>query len=205
MLEYTCISKSFNGKKVVDNFNLTIERGNRIALKGESGRGKTTILNILSGMLKADYGHVLYNGENVSFNDLRPEVVAYMPCGDTLLESLTAKENILYARSKKDCRYTRDLMNEWAKYLKVNDVLNSYPRELSSGEYKRICLIRAFVQSTPFVFLDEPTSNLDPESANLVINALMNRDFLFKNVGILIATHDQELLSRMMPEEVIDV
>ena len=205
MLEYTCINKSFNGKKVVDNFNLTIKRGDRIALKGESGKGKTTILNILSGMLKADYGHVLYNGENISFNELRPEVVAYMPCGDTLLESLTAKENILYARPKTNSRYTKDLMNEWAKYLKVDNVLNSYPRELSSGEYKRICLIRALVQSTPFIFLDEPTSNLDPESANLVINALTNRDFLFKNIGILIATHDQELLSKMTPEEVIDV
>lgn len=196
MLKYTCINKSFNNRKIVDNFNLKLERGERIYLKGESGKGKTTILNILSGMLKPDSGQMRINP-----NNFRGTLIAYEPCGDTLLESLTARENIILACAHNSTD-RKDKIKFWSEMLKVDGILDSYPRELSSGEYKRICLVRAFVQNTPYVFLDEPTSNLDKESAELVIKALTTN---FQDVGMIIATHDQNLLKTAKPEEVIEV
>ena len=170
MIELKHIEKSYNGKKVIEDLSATITPEAYICVEGASGDGKTTLLNIIAGFTKPDKGEIL-----ADFGD-----ISYMPCGNCLLEALTVKENLELVW------FNEELINK----LKLMDILNLYPREISSGEYKRVALARTILMNRTYILLDEPTSNLDETSAELIIDVINN---LKKNHGIVIATHDKKL------------
>ena len=184
------VSKSFKKKTIIKDLSFDIDDTGLVCLKGESGSGKTTVLNLISGLLKIDEGSILIDGKEIKdIKNLRKDFITYLPCGNSLIESLTIIENINLVSGISEEEASRLLSK-----LKVSSsVYYLYPREISTGEYKRVCFARALAMDTPFYLLDEPTSNLDEESAKILIKEITE---LSKKKGVIIATHDSRLLKK---------
>ena len=184
------IIKIFNKKEILKDLSFDLPSHGLICLKGESGSGKTTVLNIISGLLKPDEGTVFVDKKDIkTIKNLRKDYITYLPCGNSLLESLSIIDNIKLVSGVSEEEAIK-LLSE----LKISSrVFLLYPREISTGEYKRVCFARTLAMDTPFFLLDEPTSNLDEESANILIKQIMK---LSKKKGVIIATHDSRLLEK---------
>lgn len=184
------VSKSFKKKTIIKDLSFDIDDTGLVCLKGESGSGKTTVLNLISGLLKIDEGSIFIDEKEIKdIKNLRKDFITYLPCGNSLIESLTIIENINLVSGISEEEASRLLSK-----LKVSSsVYYLYPREISTGEYKRVCFARALAMNTPFYLLDEPTSNLDEESAKILIKEITE---LSKKKGVIIATHDSRLLKK---------
>ena len=184
------VSKSFKKKTIIKDLSFEIDDTGLVCLKGESGSGKTTVLNLISGLLKIDEGSIFIDEKEIKdIKNLRKDFITYLPCGNSLIESLTIIENINLVSGISEEEASRLLSK-----LKVSSsVYYLYPREISTGEYKRVCFARALAMDTPFYLLDEPTSNLDEESAKILIKEITE---LSKKKGVIIATHDSRLLKK---------
>ena len=184
-------------KNVLSDFNLEIKQNDFIVLAGASGIGKSTILNIIANILKPDSGMVLYNEKTINaIKNYRPSVVGFMPCYDTLINSLTVLENMRLAcdiaKSNNEVVNDIDHILQMLDDVKLRYIIDSFPLELSSGEYKRVCLGRVLLQNSPFMLFDEPTSNLDRENVEIILNIF--KSDIFNDHGCLLATHDPRLI-----------
>ena len=139
-----CVSKSYEEKTVFSDFALTIDDGEILCVLGESGGGKTTLLNILAGL-------VPYQGET---EDL-PDEVAYIFQEPRLLPNLTVEQNLLYAGG----RY--EFIAKILQKIELADKKDKKPKELSGGEKQRVAIARAFLSDAPLLLMDEPFSSLD--------------------------------------------
>ena len=193
------ISKTFvkNGLRHSD---ISIEEGQFLCITGGSGCGKTTLLNIISGMLKPDSGKVFLDDKNIYDMKekerirLRNEKIGYMTQGNSLIPELTVWQNItapaeLCGKKKRD-----EEIFSLTKRLGIANVVDSYPSEISGGEYRRALLARVIVLDTPLLLVDEPTSNLDAKSAAIVREVLYEEHSRGK--GIAVVTHDKEFIDR---------
>ena len=138
------ISKSYEEKQVFDNFALDIHEGEILCILGESGGGKTTLLNILAGLIPYD-GEVKNAPQKVSFIFQEPR----------LLPNLTVEGNLLYVGG----RY--EFMEEILQKTELISLRNKRPKELSGGEKQRVAIARAFLSDAKLLLLDEPFSSLD--------------------------------------------
>ena len=193
------ISKKF-GQNGLAPVSLSISENQFHVVIGESGCGKTTLLNILTGMLSPDSGSVTIDGKNI-FTDMkesertlpRHEKISYMTQGITLIPELTVWQNIICPLELSGRKADKKDVNALAQKLGILNILDSFPSEISGGEYRRVLLARCILPDAKLLLVDEPTSNLDEESAAIV------REILFeeyqKGKGLLIVTHDRELLS----------
>lgn len=182
----------------VDNLGLTLDRGEFVCLFGRSGSGKTTLLNMIAGLLTPDSGEVLFDGTNLySLDDAartawRNEKLGYMPQGASLLANLSALDNVrlpfhLQPRDGKSREKARELMEE----LGISRLEKSYPSALSGGETRRVALARALMNSPEIILADEPTNDLDAETAREM--AALFSTLNSRGCAFLVATHDQEL------------
>jgi NitT/TauT family transport system ATP-binding protein len=138
------ISKSYENQVVFDNFSLDIHEGEILCILGESGGGKTTLLNILAGLIS-------YEGEVKN----APDKVSFIFQEPRLLPNLTVEQNLLYAGG----RY--ELMEEILQKTELVSLRNKRPKELSGGEKQRVAIARAFLSDAKLLLLDEPFSSLD--------------------------------------------
>ena len=190
------ISKHF-GKNGFAPITFAVKQGEFAVLTGASGCGKTTLLNILTGMLLPDNGKVLVDGTDLhTLNSkqlaaLRAQKIGYMMQGNVLLPDLTVLQNMLFPAQLAGRKIPAENAAQLAEKLKISNILYSYPSEISGGEYRRVMLARILLLDTPLLIADEPTSNLDHDSAALVREMLLER----RNSGVtlLIATHDKKL------------
>lgn len=199
MIQAENVTKHF-GQNGFDPVSFTVGRGRLTGLTGTSGCGKTTLLNILTGMLKPDSGTVRIDGTDLqtlhgkALAALRSQKTGYMMQGNVLLPDLTVMQNLLFPAQLAGRQVQKDHAAEIAEQLHISNILASYPQEISGGEYRRVMLARILLLNTPVLIADEPTSNLDSESAGLVREVLTARRD--SGVTLLIATHDQQLLER---------
>lgn len=189
MLELISASKRYNNKPILNNVSAYFPPHKTICLWGESGAGKSTILNILAGMTTLTEGQALYKDVSIErinkVTRYRGNFINYMPCGDTLLERLTVRENILFNQDKLAVS-VEEILSE----LNILSLIDKYPSELSSGEYKRVCFAKCMIANVSYYLLDEPTSNLDKESSDLIRNYINKLQGI---KGIIIATHDRAI------------
>lgn len=170
------VVKSFDGKKVLDGFSLDIQENARIAIMGESGRGKTTLLNIIAGLEKPDSGTVQV-----------PDGARITMCfqEDRLIESLTVYRNIKIAVGRAITK--NDVGNELEKVGLDSKILNDKVKTLSGGMKRRVALLRALIAESDIVLLDEPTKGLDDANKRVVLDYIkehsVDKIFLF-------VTHD---------------
>lgn len=184
VLELSNVCKSYISDKsiidVVDNISFSLEKGEIIAIVGPSGGGKTTILNLIAGLIKPNSGIIKTDGS-----------IGYMFQRDNLFEWLTIISNVLLGVSIEH-KITKQDIDKGMEYLDkydLSDFAYSYPSELSGGMRQRIALIRTMMLNPNILLLDEPFSALDAQSRIKVSSDVGN---IIRNVGLsaILVTHD---------------
>lgn len=182
------ISKSFDGRKILEDVSLTLDQGELVCLLGISGAGKTTLFNILSGLEPPDRGQVLLSGQNITG---KPGQISYMLQKDLLLPHKKVLDNaalplIIRGERKREARA------ETAAYFPLFGLAgteNQYPAQLSGGMRQRVALLRTFLGSRGMALLDEPFSALDALTKREIHRWYMGMmDQL--NLTTLFITHD---------------
>ena len=204
-LECIDISKSFilnnESLSVLKNINISISENERIAISGKSGAGKSTLLHIMAGLDNPSIGHVRFKNrilldlKNKELSQIRLLNFGFVYQFHHLLEDLTIEENIhiplLLNDSLNKTNKSRSI--EIMKYLDIYERKDHLPWKLSGGEKQRAAIARALINNPKFLFLDEPTGNLDYENANHIQNLLIdmsNKD----GIALITATHDNEFI-----------
>lgn len=159
-LEVRNVSKSFNGKPVLQDISIELGHGELVCLLGVSGGGKTTLFNVISGLLQPDSGKVLLDGKDITS---KPGHISYMLQKDLLLDYRTIEDNValpllLKGIKKKDARLqVSPVFNQFG----LDGTQKKYPAQLSGGMRQRAALLRTYMFSQDVALLDEPFSALD--------------------------------------------
>ncbi len=191
--------KNGNNKlRVLDGIDLSLEEGKVITVVGKSGSGKSTLLNVLSTLDEADKGEIIIDGKNIEgytdneISKLRNSFIGFVFQFHHLLPDFTVLENILMPEWIKNHNSKLNKAWELLDALRLIDIKDKYPLELSGGEKQRVAMLRALINNPKILFADEPTGNLDEKNALLLVDLLMeiNRDY---KVAILLTTHNPEV------------
>ena len=202
-IECINLSKSFfvdnNEIEVLDNINISIKRGDLVALSGRSGAGKSTLLQILASLDAPSSGLIKYDDKLItSFNNsdlsnIRLNNFGFVYQFHHLLEDLTVIENILIpleiANKSKDKSEVIKIIDE----VGLSHRINHLPWKLSGGEKQRVAIARALINKPNFIFLDEPTGNLDEDNAQIIQNLLLDISRRHK-IALITATHDSNFI-----------
>ena len=185
---------------MLDGASLTVHRGELVAVVGRSGSGKSTLLHVLGGLDRADEGSVVVAGTRLErerergLTELRRRHVGFVFQAFHLLPELTGVENVLLpARLAGDGIVAEPRARELLRKLELEEAGARLPGSLSGGEQQRVAIARALVNDPSLVLADEPTGNLDAESAQVVIRLL--RGIADEERGVVLVTHDAEAAS----------
>jgi len=188
------ISKSFNNNNkevhVLNNISLKIEKGEIVTIFGHSGVGKTTLLNIIGGLISPDSGYVKI--DNILLNrNINSYKISFLFQKDNLLSEFTLLENMILPLIINGNTYQDSItkVKKLIEMINLSHLLNRYPNEVSIGEAQRISLLRCFTNNPEIIIIDEPTGNLDENSCKQLLELLvkLNKEF---NITYIIASHD---------------
>ena len=192
--------------------NLKINKGSKVAILGKSGSGKTTLAHLISGILKPQSGLIRFMGQNISnLSDrerraYRIKNIGFIFQEFELIEYLSVLDNlILPYKLNKSLSLNEETINRAkaiAGRIEIENKLHKYPNQLSGGERQRLATARALITSPSLVIADEPTGNLDTQTANKVLNEIINQSSK-SNSTLLMITHDPRLLESF--DQVIDL
>ena len=193
LLEAKNISHNFD-YPLFDNIDLNLHKGKSIAIIGMSGSGKSTLLNILSSLLKPKNGTITYNNEDIySLKDhkllkIRRKDFGIIFQAHYLFRGFSADENLQIASLLSDKSIDYDLL----KSLNIDHVMKQGVGELSGGQQQRLSIARILTKNPKIIFADEPTGNLDKNTANEVMNTLF--DYIKQNgAALILVTHEEEI------------
>ncbi|WP_026583623.1 ABC transporter ATP-binding protein [Bacillus sp. J33] len=191
------LSKHYGKGLVLKNIDLNIEQGEFTAIMGPSGSGKSTLMNVLSTIDRFTGGEVWLEEQSLlqlnkkNLRKFRQENMGFIFQDYNLLDTLNVKENILLPLSLR--KFATEEMEQRLKRisgaLRIEDILDKYPHEISGGQKQRAAAARAIITEPAIVFADEPTGALDSRSATQLLEQLngLNEKFL---TTILMVTHD---------------
>ena len=194
------ISKTFQGRRVLDNIDIEINNAEIVAISGPSGAGKTTLLNILSTLDKPDESNksslIIDNEEIFSLGknglaNLRNQKIGFVFQFHELIPELSVQENVCLPGWIKKDNDVKKKAEELLKYFGLEDFANKKPLTLSGGERQRVAIARSLVNNPKIIFADEPTGNLDSKNSKILF------DLFFKlrddyNCSVVIVTHDEK-------------
>ena len=188
LLELKNISKSYISKvgnfQVIKKLNLSVDHNQNIFLFGPSGCGKSTLLNLISGLDSSDSGEIYFDGKLVKNHfDLLKDDIGIIFQDHYLISELNIFDNIKL--KSNDISKIEKILS----YFNLSQFKFKYPNQLSNGQKQRVCVARSLVNSPKLLIADEPTSYLDKENANLVIDLILNSSKKF-NLSTIIASHD---------------
>jgi len=202
------ITKIFNPNSDVEivglkDINIELKRGEFVVLNGPSGSGKTTLLNLIGGLDDATSGEVIIDGINITtmsediLSIQRRDNIGFVFQAYNLVPVLTAHENIEYimklqGKSQKECNKR---VEEVAKKLNIETLLNKLPSHLSGGQQQRVAVARAVASKPKLILADEPTANLDSVSANELMDMMeiLNEE---ENITIIFSSHDPMVINK---------
>ncbi len=184
-----------NVVKAIDDFNLTVYRGELLVVLGPSGAGKTTLLNLIGGMDVPTSGELYVNGEDIAkytskqLTDFRRNSVGFVFQFYNLMPNLTAKENVELASELKKDSYSPE---ESLIKVGLGDRMDNFPAQLSGGEQQRVSIARAVCKNPDIILCDEPTGALDYSTGKMILQLL--QDFCRnENKTVIIVTHNSAL------------
>ena len=187
MIEFKNVSKTYDtGTEAVHNASFLIEKGEFAFLVGSSGSGKSTLIKLILKEEEATSGNIIINGKDITF--LKPKRVPYLRRSMgvvfqdfRLLPDKTVYENVAFAM--------------YIVKAGLSSKAKCYPHELSGGEQQRVALARALVNNPSMIIADEPTGNLDPETAWDIMNLL--NDINARGTTVVMATHAKDIVNTM--------
>ena len=192
-------------KRVVSVDSFSMDRGIQIGLKGQSGSGKTTFLNLIAGIVKPDAGSITINGKELTTlsesqrDRLRATTIGCVYQSFNLLQGYTCLENVLLAMAfgaGRDRAFATSLLQR----VGLSQRLDYYPRQLSVGQQQRVAVARALSNRPKLVLADEPTGNLDATNAAETL-ALLRDTCAEQGAALLLVSHDREILARFTHTE----
>lgn len=159
-LKVTNVSKTFDGRKIIDDISIELKQGELVSLLGTSGGGKTTLFNVIAGLIEPDTGKVFFNGENITGTS---GCVSYMLQKDLLLPYKTIEDNVALPLVLKGIhkKKAREDVGKYFEAFGLNGTQKKYPHQLSGGMRQRAALLRTYMFSSEVALLDEPFSALD--------------------------------------------
>ena len=185
--------------RAVDDIDFAVDTGDFVMIEGESGSGKTTFLNLLTGLTEPTSGNVMISGKPLKdigdkeLSKIRNQKIKYIPQGESLLSALTVRENILFPYTiggLEKPSYERLL--EVSDKLGITDLLDEYPSELSGGEMRRATIARAVINRPSLIIADEPTGSLDSANTSRVMEIFKN--IASEGTAVIVVTHQKETL-----------
>ena len=191
------IHKSFNGHKVLDGVDLQVVRGETLVIIGQSGAGKSILLKHIIGLIKPDEGQIIIDGQDVTHWSTRRMVTSRVRMAmlfqhSALFDSLTVAENVAFAltqRDRKSAGEAREIVHKMLAMMRLPGVEEKMPAELSGGQRKRVGLARALAADPQIMLYDEPTTGLDPITADSINELIVDTKKQLGTTGVAV-THD---------------
>jgi putative ABC transport system ATP-binding protein len=189
-------SVSINALRGVD---ISVNKGEMVAITGVSGSGKSTLLNLIGGMDRPDAGNIMVDGENIAhysnarLTAFRATKIGFIFQNFNLISVLSVYDNIVVPMKLKGQRYEKAKVLELIERVGLTRYAKHRPEELSGGQRQRVAIARSLVHNPPYVLADEITANLDTSTASSIISLLkeLNKD---SGVTIVFASHDQRII-----------
>lgn len=178
--------------------NLTVEKGESLAIVGKSGSGKSTLLSLLAGLDSASSGHIFVQGKDLSALDedgraaIRNDHVGFIFQNFQLLPHLSALDNVMLPLELSFDSEARAKAIGWLEKVGLGQRLNHQPNQLSGGEQQRVAIARAFACEPDILFADEPTGNLDEHTGQTIVDLLFNLNGEL-DITLILVTHDDDL------------
>ena len=203
MIEFKNVSKVYDtGTEAVHNANFKIDKGEFVFLVGSSGSGKSTLIKLILKEEEPTKGNIIINGKDTTF--LKPKRVPFLRRSMgvvfqdfRLLPDKTVYENVAFAMYivKATPRHIRRQVPMVLSLVGLSAKAKMYPNELSGGEQQRVALARALVNNPSMIIADEPTGNLDPDTAWEIMNLL--NDINLRGTTVVMATHAKNIVDAM--------
>ena len=198
VLEIKDIHKSFGSLNVLDGVNLSVHKGDVIAILGPSGSGKTTLLRCINFLETADQGTMVFDEKEYDLasmhkNDIRDirKKTGFVFQNYNLFANKTALQNVmlgLTSARKMDKKQAEKIGLEMLRKVGMEDRASHYPSQLSGGQQQRVAIARALATNPEIIYFDEPTSALDPELIGVVLNVM--RELANEGMTMIVVTHE---------------
>ncbi len=198
IIEITHLYKSFGDNHVLNDFNLTVRRGENVVVLGKSGCGKSVLIKCIVGLLKYDEGSLKVFGKEIKelkqkeLDEMRARI-GFVFQSSALYDSMTVKENLEFSLRRhgkdKSKQEVDRLVEEMLENVGLLNAINLMPSELSGGMRKRIGLARSVILKPELVLYDEPTTGLDPITAEEISNLMLAMQHKY-NTSSIIISHD---------------
>src|ERR1700683_874425 len=187
------LSKSYRGRRVVNNVSLEVQQGEVVGLLGPNGAGKTTTFYILVGLAKPDAGHVLLDGEEITDCPMYQRArsgISYLPQEPSVFRQLTAEENLIAVLETLSLtpEQQRDRLEELLAQMGLENVRYNRAYSLSGGELRRLEIARSLVRKRAFLVWEEPFSGIDP--LTVVDLQRMIGELSKSGIGVLVTDHN---------------
>lgn len=198
MVEINGVKKSFGEVQVLKGIDLSVEKGDAVAVIGPSGSGKTTLLRCINFLERADEGEMVFDGERFDLSHISKKDIlrirrktAFVFQSYNLFLNKTALQNItegLIIGRKMPKKQAVDIGNRMLQKVGLADFGGYYPEQLSGGQQQRVAIARALASSPEIIYFDEPTSALDPELTSEVLAVM--RQLANEGMTMLVVTHE---------------
>ena len=189
MIEVTQIRKSYGKKKVLSDITFQVKPGECVAIAGKNGCGKSTLMQIMAGILKPDGGELCYFGKKAAYKSSTfRRFCGYVPQENPLFEDLTVKDNLelWYANDKASLQ--KDLEDGWLFYFGMHKIYKKPVKKLSGGMKKRLSICCALAGDPDVLVMDEPGAALDLMAKNEILRLIKN--FTRKGKSVIITSHE---------------
>ena len=194
------VSKTFVGKKAVDNVSFTLDKPGVFGLLGTNGAGKTTTIRMLLGIIKKDSGEITWNGKKVERKNVN---FGYLPEERGVYPKSKIFDQLMYFAELKGMKKQEaiDSIKKWSKELKVEEYLQMPAEKLSKGNQQKIQFMTAVIHNPELVVLDEPFSGLDPVNTEIIKNIII--DLVKNGKYVIMSAHQMSTIEEFCSDILI--
>ena len=191
------VSKTFSGKKVVDNISFSLDKPGVYGLLGTNGAGKTTTIRMLLGIIKKDNGEITWKGKSVDRKNVN---FGYLPEERGIYPKTKVFDQLMYFAELKGMKKDKaaESINKWAKELKVEEYLQMPAEKLSKGNQQKIQFMTSIIHDPELIVLDEPFSGLDPVNSEIIKNIII--DLVRSGKYIIMSSHQMASIEEFCSE-----
>ena len=206
MLEVSSIYLYRNRKQVFKNFNLNLKNSEIILLEGENGAGKTSLLNMISGLINPDKGFIkIYKKSIVELGNQKKKIFTYIPDKNCLKENLSVNENLKSWLNLSNLKVNDNKYQKALNTFSLNSIQESLVKSLSQGQKKKVALTKLLLSKSKLWLLDEPLNGIDTKTITILKKIMVQH--VRKNGSILFSSHvklDLKLTKRIILKKIVD-